>query len=33
MLAPCEATEDAIDRTTVDALTKLGRVTVIIVDR
>jgi len=31
MLAPCEATEDAIDRTTVDALSKLGRVTVIII--
>ncbi|MDP2031410.1 MAG: mechanosensitive ion channel family protein [Thiobacillus sp.] len=30
MLAPCEPKEDAIDRTTVDALSKLGRVTVII---
>ena len=31
MLAPREATEDAIDRTTVDALSKLGRITVFII--
>ncbi|MBT9590043.1 MAG: mechanosensitive ion channel family protein [Thiobacillus sp.] len=31
MLALCEATEDAIDRTTVDALSKIGRATVIII--
>ncbi|MHB1084893.1 MAG: mechanosensitive ion channel family protein [Thiobacillus sp.] len=31
ILAPREATEDAIDRTTVDALSKLGRVTIVII--
>ncbi len=31
ILAPREATEDAIDRTTVDALSKLGRVTITII--